>query len=81
MTKVAVLGSGQVGQVLADAASEIPVGQRFGPYRVTGFVASGGMGAVYRAVRDDGPHDGLPRFRRMERFCGLSPSQITLAGS
>ena len=46
-----------VGQVLADAASEIPVGQRFGPYRVTGFIASGGMGAVYEAVRDDGQFD------------------------
>ncbi len=46
-----------VGQALADAANEIPVGQRFGPYRVTGFVASGGMGAVYRAVRDDGQFD------------------------
>ncbi len=43
-----------VGKVFAGAATEIPVGQRFGSYRVTQFIASGGMGAVYRAVRDDG---------------------------
>src|SRR2546425_1121865 len=31
--------------------------QRFGPYRVTGNIGHGGMGAVYRAVRDDRTFD------------------------
>jgi serine/threonine protein kinase len=38
---------------LATATSEDRVGQRIGPYRVTGIVGQGGMGAVYQAVRDD----------------------------
>ncbi|HET9267048.1 MAG TPA: protein kinase, partial [Vicinamibacterales bacterium] len=29
------------------------IGQRFGFYRVTGLIGQGGMGAVYRGVRDD----------------------------
>ena len=32
--------------------SELPVG-RVGPYCITGLIGKGGMGAVYRAVRDD----------------------------
>ena len=31
-------------------------GQRLGPYRLTELIATGGMGAVYRAERDDGEY-------------------------
>jgi tRNA A-37 threonylcarbamoyl transferase component Bud32/tetratricopeptide (TPR) repeat protein len=38
---------------LAAKASELVVGRRIGQYRVTGIIGTGGMGTIYRAVRDD----------------------------
>lgn len=40
-----------------EVAQILPVGRRIGPYQVTGVIASGGMGTVYRGVRADGAFD------------------------
>jgi tetratricopeptide (TPR) repeat protein len=40
-------------ETLANRASESVVGKRIGLYRVTGIIGAGGMGTVYRALRDD----------------------------
>src|SRR5690349_13359859 len=46
-----------VASVAGSAAAGAPVPQRFGPWRVTGIIGHGGMGAVYKAVRDDQAFD------------------------
>jgi eukaryotic-like serine/threonine-protein kinase len=44
---------------------------RFGPYRVTGRIGSGGMGVVYEAVRDD------DEFRKRVAIKTISPALLT----
>ena len=40
-------------EALTQAATDSMIGRRIGPYRVVAAIGRGGMGAVYKAVRDD----------------------------
>ena len=76
-----------LGMALALAlAPELDAGQRLGPWRLTECIASGGMGTVFKAERDDGLYQrtvaikllhGLPGAGEVERL--LAERQV-LAG-
>ncbi len=49
-----VVGSAAAAAIESSIQSELPViGSRLGDYRVTGILGRGGMGIVFRAIRDD----------------------------
>lgn len=48
--------------------------ERFGPWRVTGILGHGGMGAVYRALRDDGAYQREVAIKVLPS--GLGPSAL-----
>ena len=50
-------------------------GLRFGPYRVTGHLGSGGMGVVYCAIRDDA------EFQKRVAIKAIPPSLVTESGA
>jgi len=68
---------GHAGQAVGDAvdeAKDLLLPRRFGPYRVTGLAGRGGMGAVYRAVRDDGTFEKQVAIKVMHT--GLAPGRF-----
>ena len=48
---------GAIGELCVSLAAGPHIGRRVGQYRLVDLIAVGGMGAVYRAVRDDGQFD------------------------
>lgn len=60
---------GAAGAVLAEATARRGIGRRFGAYRAIGVIASGGMGTVYKAVRDD---DAFERVVAVKVVSGLA---------
>ncbi len=61
------LGSTQTGFLSGHAADAGHVGERMGPWRITGRLGSGGMGEVWLAERDDGAYRGEAALKLLKR--------------
>jgi len=71
-------GADAVGRALQQAAGrwleghrDARIGTRLGPWRITAHIADGGMGAVYRAERDDG------QYRQVAAVKLLNPALVS----
>jgi eukaryotic-like serine/threonine-protein kinase len=64
--------NGAAGQVLAALEGAALVGEHAGPYRLLELIAVGGMGEVFKAVRDDGAFDRTVAVKLIRRSV-LSP--------
>src|SRR3954454_10487956 len=54
-------------QALAERGERAWIGRRLEPWRISGIVGRGGMGAVYEVLRDRGPFQEGPRVKIVRR--------------
>jgi eukaryotic-like serine/threonine-protein kinase len=66
-----------VGQAAASLAGAALIGQRVGPYRLIAHIGQGGMGTVYRAVRDDDQYRQTVAIK-MLRFTHVENARLQL---
>ncbi len=65
--------AGQAAHLLAELAPDA-IGERVGPWQVTGLLGEGGMGVVYRARRADGAYEQEAALKVIGR--GLAPPSL-----
>lgn len=69
-------GASQVLELDTRASMDDPVGARIGPWRITGALASGGMGSVYLAQRDDDAYNKTVAIKIVRRgVIGSTPAR------
>lgn len=69
-------GASQVLELDTRASMDDPMGTRIGPWRITGALASGGMGSVYLAQRDDDAYSKTVAIKIVRRgVIGSTPAR------